>query len=78
MYNISSTTRVSKGLKSKIYKNRNYPEETFEKILRRMNEYYTQDDTLTPAELKAVKRAQEDYKAGRVLTTEQLNQKLGL
>ncbi len=32
----------------------------------------------TPKELKAIKRAEADYKAGRVLTTKQLNKELGL
>ncbi len=36
------------------------------------------EDELTPIELKAVERAEADYKAGRVYTTKELNKKLGL
>ena len=70
--------KISDKIKTRIVGVRNYPKEPLEDVVKRLLDYYSQDETLTPQEIKDAQEGLNDIKNNRVYTTKQLNQKLGL
>jgi predicted transcriptional regulator len=74
----NTTMKISKGTKKKLSEQRNYPKEALEDVVLRLLKFSEQDDELTPQDIKDIEEGLADIKAGRVVTTEQLRQNLGL
>lgn len=56
----------------------NHPGETYESIITRLLKASQQDETLSKEVIKNIEDGVADIKAGRVYTSEQVRQKLGL
>jgi hypothetical protein len=73
-----SSITVSKESK-KIWESfKNYPQESFEKMINRILKQQVEDDVLTKEDLQDIQEGVDDIKAGRVFTTEELKRELGL
>ena len=59
-------------------KQMNHPGETYESIITRLLKASQQDETLSKEVIKNIEDGVADIKAGRVYTSEQVRQKLGL
>jgi predicted transcriptional regulator len=70
--------KISSKTKARLGKLRNYPKEPLEDVVERMVTDYSNYNVLTEQEAKDVEEGLADIKAGRIYTTKQLNEKLGL
>lgn len=74
----STTMKVSKDTIKRLSAQRNYPKEALEDVVIRLIKISEQDDELTPQDFKDIEEGLSNIKSGRVFTTEQLRQNLGL
>jgi len=56
----------------------NHPGETYESVINRLLKSNQQDEILNEETIKNIEEGIADIKAGRVYTSEQVRQKLGL
>lgn len=56
----------------------NHPGETYESVINRLLKSNQQDEILSEETIKNIEEGIADIKAGRVYTSEQVRQKLGL
>jgi len=54
-----------------------FPRETYDDVVRRLTELAYDDEPLTKEELDAIKESEEDIKAGRVYSFEEVVKELG-
>ncbi len=73
-----STIKLSKKLKNDLKKQMNHAGETYEEIIARLLKSALQDDVLSKEIIKNIEEGMADIKAGRVYTSEQVKNKLGL
>jgi len=72
---MATTIQISEELQGELKNKRLYEKETYEEVIWNLLE-----DTkeLSEETKKAIKEAEEDYKAGRTITHEQLKKELGI
>ena len=54
-----------------------YPRETYDDVVKRLAEMAYDDEPLTKEELEAIQESEEDIKAGRVYSLEEVAKELG-
>lgn len=74
-----STIKLSKKIKKDLEKQKNHSKETYQDVITRLLQYYTEDDDyLSTQDIKEIEEGVADIKAGRTYTTKELNKELGL
>ena len=73
-----TTIQLNKTTKDVLEKQKLYQSETFDQVIQRLLQKNDHDDVLSSQTIKNIEEGVKDIKAGRVYTTEQLNQELGL
>ncbi len=72
-----SSVSLSKKTKEALVELKNFPNESFEEVIKRMISAYTdeQDDLLTDDDVAQIEKSLEQIKEGKYKTLEQLRQK---
>ncbi len=73
-----STIRLSKETKDHLAKKKNHPGETYEQVIDRLLRLTEQDDVLSDEAIRDIEEGIADIRAGRMHTSEQIREKLGL
>ena len=73
-----TTIKLKEETKANLDKQRLYPNEPFDDVVQRLITKKDYDDELSPETIHNIEQGVADIKAGRVYTTKQLNQELGL
>jgi len=74
----STTIKISHKTKSGLEKQKTHPGDTYENVISRLLDYVSQDDVLSPQNIKDMEQGIADIKAGRIYTSAQVKKKLGL
>ena len=73
-----TTIQLSKKTKEILEMQKLHTGETFDQLIRRLVQKNDRDDELSARTIKSIEAGVRDIKAGRVYTTEQLDDELGL
>lgn len=73
-----TTIQLDKNTRDALKSQKLYKNETFDNVIRRLMQKDDSDDELSEKTIKRIEESVRDIRAGRVLTTEQLNRELGL
>jgi len=71
------TIKVTPGVKHRLDKLRRFPRESYNEIISRLT-MEAEEEGITEEDIRDIEEALEDIKAGRVYSTAQLKEKLGL
>lgn len=74
----TTTIQISRPLKKKLEKLKVYPDETMNNLIERLADSNIDHEPLSEDDIKGIEEGLADIKAGRVYTTKQLREKLGL
>lgn len=74
----STTIKISHKTKSGLEKQKTHPGDTYENVISRLLDYVSQDDVLSPQNIKDMEQGIADIKAGRIYTSAQVKKRLGL
>jgi predicted transcriptional regulator len=72
-----TTIKVTPDVKKKLDRLKRFPRESYNEIISRLTEV-VEEDEITEKDIRDIEEALEDIKAGRVYSTNQLREKLGL
>jgi len=72
-----TTVRMKAETKALLDDLKLFPRETYDDVVRRLTELAYDDEPLTKEELDAIKESEEDIKAGRVYSFEEVVKELG-
>ena len=69
--------RITPGVKQRLDRLRRFPRESYNEIISRLT-MENEEEGITEEDISDIEEALEDIKAGRVYSTAQLKEKLGL
>jgi len=72
-----TTIKITPGVKKRLDKLKRFPRESYNEIISRLT-LVAEEDGITEEDIRDIEEALEDIKAGRVYSTSQLKEKLGL
>ena len=72
-----TTIKITPGVKKRLDKLKRFPRESYNEIISRLT-LVAEEDGITEEDIRDIEEALEDIKAGRVYSTTQLKEKLGL
>ncbi len=72
-----TTLRVDLEVKKRLDELKIHPKESYNEVIARLIEAYTDDEPLSDEEIKGIEESLEDIKAGRVYPLEEVRREIG-
>jgi predicted transcriptional regulator len=72
-----TTVKITPAVKKRLDKLRRFPKESYNEVISRLT-LEAEEEGITKEDISDIEEALEDIKAGRVYSTDQLKEKLGL
>jgi predicted transcriptional regulator len=70
--------QVTEKTKKALDKMKLFPRETYEDVIRRLMEIYTEEEELSTDTIQNIEKALEDVKKGRLYSTKEVKRELGI
>ena len=74
----ATTIQLDKKVRDKLKELKLYPSESYNKVVERLISIKTDEGELSEETIKDIERSLEDIKAGRILSTKEVKQRLGI
>ncbi len=75
---METTIQVHRGLKDKLEKLKIHPRESYEKVIERLISSKIDQEPLSAEEIKDIEKSLKDIKNGKLYTTKEMSEKLGI